>query len=175
VAQSFPDGPTLLEAAEGQGMEGIVAKRTGSRYLPGRRTADWVKVKLQRRQEMVVGGWATGQGERSGTLGSLLVGYQVPADAPRGERTLRYGGRVGTGFTGVVLAELRDRLTELATPTCPFTPPPPRDRIRDAHWVRPELVAEVGFGNWTDEGLLRHPVYLGLRIDKDPQDVVREP
>ena len=175
VASSFTDGPTLLAAAERQSLEGLVAKRAGSHYLPGRRTADWVKVKLQRRQEMVVGGWSVGQGERSGTLGSLLVGYQVPADAPADQRTLRYGGRVGTGFTGAVLAQLRERLAELAIPTCPFTPPPPRDRIRDAHWVRPELVAEIGFGNWTDEGLLRHPVYLGLRIDKDPKQVVREP
>jgi bifunctional non-homologous end joining protein LigD len=175
VAGSFTDGVTLLAAAKREGMEGLVAKRVGSRYLPGRRTTDWIKVKLQRRQEMVVGGWATGQGERSGTLGSLLVGYNAPADAPADQRTLRYGGRVGTGFTGAVLAQLRDRLADLATDTCPFTPPPPRERLRDAHWVRPELVAEVGFGNWTDEGLLRHPVYLGLRADKDPRDVVREP
>ena len=174
LASSYTDGETLLVAAQRQGLEGLMAKRVGSRYLPGRRTPDWVKVKLQRRQEMVIGGWADGQGERSGTLGSLLVGYHVPADAPPDERVLRYGGRVGTGFTGAVLADLKARFAALATPTCPFTPPPPRDR-RGAHWVRPELVAEVAFGNWTDDGVLRHPVYLGLRSDVDPQNVVREP
>ena len=172
-AQVFTDGPGLLDAADRQGLEGVMAKRAGSTYLPGRRTTDWIKVKVQRRQELVVGGWADGQGERAGTLGALLVGYY---DGPPGpDRPLRYAGRVGTGFTGPVLAQLRQQLAPLAVPDSPFSPPPPRDRARDAHWVRPELVAEVGFGNWTDEGLLRHPVYLGLRNDKDPGDVVREP
>ena len=172
VAAVFDDGPELLAAAAHQGLEGVIAKRAGSLYLPGRRTSDWVKVKVQRRQEMVVGGWADGQGERAGTLGALLVGYH---DTSVPERPLRYAGRVGTGFTGPVLAELRRTLADLASDECPFTPPPPRLRARDAHWVRPELVAEIGFGNWTDEGLLRHPVYLGLRNDVDPDRVVREP
>lgn len=178
-AQTFADGPGLLEAADRRGLEGVMAKRDGSTYLPGRRTTDWIKVKVQRRQELVVGGWADGQGERAGTLGALLVGYYQDVPDPAGSgaaaRPLRYAGRVGTGFTGPVLAQLRERLAPLAVPDSPFFPPPPRDRSRDAHWVRPELVAEVGFGNWTDEGLLRHPVYLGLRNDKDPADVVREP
>jgi bifunctional non-homologous end joining protein LigD len=173
LARTFDDGPGLLAAAERQGLEGVMAKRAGSAYLPGRRTTDWIKVKVQRRQELVVGGWADGQGERAGTLGALLVGYY---DGPPGaERPLRYAGRVGTGFTGPVLAQLRRLLTPLALPDSPFSPPPPRARSSDAHWVRPELVAEVGFGNWTDEGLLRHPVYLGLRNDVDPSRVVREP
>lgn len=129
-------------------------------------------MKVQRRQELVVGGWADGQGERSGTLGALLVGYH-DTEAP--DRPLRYAGRVGTGFTGAMLGHLKGLFAPLATDTCPFTPAPPRLRARDAHWVRPELVAEIGFGNWTDEGLLRHPVYLGLRNDVDPARVVREP
>ena len=172
VAAVFDDGPGLLAAAAHQGLEGVIAKRAGSVYQPGKRTTDWVKVKVQRRQELVVGGWAEGQGERAGTFGALLVGYH---DTSEPERPLRYAGRVGTGFTGATLAELRTTLAELATDQCPFTPSPPHLRSRDAHWVRPELVAEIGFGNWTDEGLLRHPVYLGLRNDVDPERVVREP
>jgi bifunctional non-homologous end joining protein LigD len=172
VAQVFTDGDGLLAAADQQGLEGVIAKRSGSTYLPGRRTGDWVKVKVRRRQELVVGGWADGQGERSGTLGALLVGYH---DDTRPERPLRYAGRVGTGYTAAMLGHLREHLAPLATDECPFSPPPPRLRARDAHWVRPDLVAEVGFGNWTEEGLLRHPVYLGLRPDVDPTRVVREP
>jgi bifunctional non-homologous end joining protein LigD len=172
LAAVFDDGPSLLAAAARQGLEGVIAKRAGSLYLPGKRTADWVKVKVQRRQELVVGGWAEGQGERAGTFGALLVGYHDTSDL---DRPLRYAGRVGTGFTGAMLSELRRTLASLATDECPFTPPPPWLRARDAHWVRPQLVAEIGFGNWTDEGLLRHPVYLGLRNDVDPERVVREP
>lgn len=168
VAQVFDDGAALLAAADRQGLEGVMAKRAQSIYLPGRRSPDWVKVKLQRRQELVIGGWADGQGERAGTLGALLVGYYDGDE-------LRYAGRVGTGFTSAMLDHLRGVFAPLATKTCPFSPPPPPLRARDAHWVRPELVAEVGYGNWTEEGLLRHPVYLGLRADKDPKQVVREP
>jgi bifunctional non-homologous end joining protein LigD len=128
-------------------------------------------VKVQRRQELVVGGWADGQGERAGTLGALLVGYY---DDTAAGRPFRYAGRVGTGYTAAMLGYLREQLAPLATDRCPFDPPPPRLRARDAHWVQPALVAEVAFGNWTEEGLLRHPVYLGLRRDKDPEQVVRE-
>jgi bifunctional non-homologous end joining protein LigD len=169
LAGTFTDGPALFDAAARQGMEGVIAKRVDSPYRPGKRTTDWVKVKVQRRQEVVIGGWALGKGERAGTLGALLVGYYD------GDGRLHYAGRVGTGFTSAVLDEMRARLRPLATPVCPFDPAPPRDRTRDASWVRPELVAEVGFGNWTGEGIMRHPVYLGLRADKDPLDVVREP
>jgi bifunctional non-homologous end joining protein LigD len=172
VAQVFTDGDGLLAAADEQGLEGVIAKRSGSTYLPGRRTGEWVKVKVQRRQELVVGGWADGQGERAGTLGALLVGYY---DDTAPGRPFRYAGRVGTGYTSAMLTYLREQLAPLATDRCPFDPPPPPLRARDAHWVQPALVAEVGFGNWTEEGLLRHPVYLGLRRDKDPEQVVREP
>ena len=175
LASTFADGQALFEAAARQGMEGVIAKRVDSSYRPGKRSTDWVKVKVQRRQELVIGGWATGKGERAGTLGALLVGYHEPDPAVPGGRRLHYAGRVGTGFTSATLDQMRERLRPLATPVCPFEPPPPRDRTRDASWVRPELVAEVGFGNWTAEGILRHPVYLGLRYDKDPSDVVREP
>ncbi|HEY8546839.1 MAG TPA: non-homologous end-joining DNA ligase [Acidimicrobiales bacterium] len=172
VAPVFTDGDDLLATAERQGLEGVMAKRAGSTYLPGRRSGDWVKVKVQRRQELVVGGWADGQGERAGTLGALLVGYY---DATAPGRPFRYAGRVGTGYTAATLSFLRERLAPLAVDGCPFDPPPPPLRARDAHWVHPALVVEVSYGNWTEEGLLRHPVYLGLRSDKDPHDVVREP
>jgi bifunctional non-homologous end joining protein LigD len=175
LATVFTDGPALYDTARRQGMEGVMAKRVDAPYRPGRRTTDWIKVKIQRRQEVVIGGWAVGKGERAATLGALLVGYHEPDPAVPGGRRLHYAGRVGTGFTSAVLDEMRARLRPLATPVCPFTPPPPRERSRDASWVRPELVAEVGFGNWTAEGIMRHPVYLGLRKDKDPGEVVREP
>jgi bifunctional non-homologous end joining protein LigD len=178
LARTYTDGPSLVDAAEQQGMEGVIAKRVDSVYRPGKRTTDWVKIKVRRQQEMVIGGWAAGKGERTGTLGALLVGYvEDPATAirPDGGLRLHYAGRVGTGFTGAVLDQLRSTLRPLATTVCPFDPPPPRDRSRDATWVRPELVAEIAYGNWTTEGILRHPVYLGLRNDKEPSQVVREP
>jgi bifunctional non-homologous end joining protein LigD len=178
IASTYTDGPDLFEAAGRQGMEGVIAKRIDSTYLPGKRTTSWIKVKVRRRQELVIGGWALGKGERAGTLGALLVGYArdpAPAPADREPLQLHYAGRVGTGFTSSTLDELRARLRSLATDVCPFDPPPPRDRTRDATWVRPELVAEISFTNWTDEDILRHPVYHGLRADKDPRLVVREP
>jgi bifunctional non-homologous end joining protein LigD len=175
LASTFTDGTALLEAARRQGMEGVMAKRVDSPYRPGRRSPDWIKVKVDRRQELVIGGWATGKGERTGTLGALLVGYYEPDPDEPARRRLHYAGRVGTGFTGAVLDELRRRLRPLATPDCPFAPPPPRNRSLDASWVRPELVAEIGFGHWTADDILRHPVYHGLRPDKDPRAVVREP
>lgn len=167
----FEDGPALLAAAERQGWEGVMAKRRDAAYAEGRRSPSWVKVKVRRRQELVIGGWADGQGNRSGRLGALLVGYHDPPGSP----SLRYGGRVGTGFTDETLDMLGELLGPLTSPDSPFDPPPPRDRTRDAHWVRPKLVAEIGFGNWTGDGILRHPVYFGLRSDVDPARVVREP
>jgi bifunctional non-homologous end joining protein LigD len=162
------DGQALLDAADAEGLEGIVAKRLDSQYEPGRRSSNWRKVKLRRVQEFVVGGWHAGAGEREGMLGALHIGYY------EGDR-LRYAGRVGTGFSARELARLKRLLEERATPACPFDPPPPSLIARDAHWVRPELVAQVAFGEWTEDGILRHPSYLGLRDDKDPRDVVREP
>jgi bifunctional non-homologous end joining protein LigD len=178
LARTYTDGPSLVDAAEQQGMEGVIAKRVDSIYRPGKRTTEWVKIKVRRQQEMVIGGWAAGKGERAGTLGALLVGYvedTTTAIGPDGGLRLHYAGRVGTGFTGAVLDQLRATLRPLETSVCPFDPPPPRDRSRDATWVRPELVAQIAYGNWTSENILRHPVYLGLRNDKEPSQVVREP
>jgi bifunctional non-homologous end joining protein LigD len=171
-AHQIGDGAALFAAAARQGLEGIMAKRMDSPYLPGRRSASWRKCKVRRQQEVVVGGWSAGEGGRSGTFGSLLVGVHDPT-APG--RPLRYAGGVGTGFDDAALTELRGRLADLATDDCPFSPAPPAPIRRTARWVRPELVAEVAFAEWSAEARLRHPSYLGLRLDKDPADVVREP
>jgi bifunctional non-homologous end joining protein LigD len=161
------DGATLLQAVADRGLEGIVAKRVDSPYLAGKRSSSWVKVKVRLRQEFVIGGWWPGEGGREGQLGSLLVGVYDNG-------TLRYCGKVGTGFTMRELARLGALLVPLEVDASPFDPPPPAPIAKIAHWVRPELVAEVEFGEWTSEGILRHPSYLGLRDDKAPTDVVRE-
>jgi bifunctional non-homologous end joining protein LigD len=166
------DAEALFDAAKEQGLEGLVAKRIDSRYEPGRRTPNWRKVKVRLRQELVVGGWLAGSGEREGRLGALLVGYQV--DDGAGGRRLHYAGRVGTGFTQAELRRVGSILDPLATDQCPFDPRPPRPVDRAAHYVDPVLVAEVEFGEWTPDDRLRHPSYLGLRDDKDPADVVKE-
>ena len=165
-------GQQLYDAAVAQGLEGIMAKRVSSTYQPGRRTTEWRKVKVRHRQELVVGGWLSGSGVRSGTIGSLLVGVHEPG-RPTGP--LRYAGGVGTGFTDAVLDDLHARLAPLVRPDCPFDPVPPRTAGKVASWVDPVLVAEVAFSEWTPDGRVRHASYLGLRIDRDPATVVREP
>ena len=159
-------GLDLLEASRLQGLEGIVTKRLGSAYEPGKRSKAWLKVKNKQRQELVIGGWLPGEGNRLNTLGALLVGYHEP------DGSLHYAGRVGTGFTFKVLADLLQRLRPLARETSPFADNP---RLPGARWVDPKLVAEVGFSEWTSGATLRHPVYFGLRDDKNPDQVVREP
>lgn len=165
------DGPGLLAIADQSGLEGIVSKRVDSTYLPGKRTTSWRKIKVRRHQEVVVGGWWPGEGNRSGGIGSLLVGVHDPS-APG--NPLRYAGKVGTGFTAPVLTAYESLFAELATDHSPFDPEPPRTVSRLAHWVRPEVVVEVAYGEWTAEGVLRHPSHLGRRLDKDPAEVVRE-
>jgi bifunctional non-homologous end joining protein LigD len=160
-------GPAVLAASVEQGLEGVLAKRLASPYQPGRRSPYWRKVKNLRTQEVVIGGWHPGAGRRAGMIGSLLLG--VPA-----AEGLRYAGRVGTGFTEVMLRELMRQLEPLAADACPFAGPVPREQARDARWVRPVLVGEVGYGQWTADGMLRHPVWRGLRPDKAPGDVVIE-
>lgn len=172
LATVFDDGERLLDACRDRGLEGVIAKRRDTPYVPGTRSRQWVKVKVRRHQEVVVGGWAPGEGRRAGVMGSLLIGYHD--DGPEGLK-LRYAGRVGSGFTDHELGRLGAILTPLASEVCPFEPPPPALITREAHWVRPEVVVEVAFGQWTDENRLRHPVYLGQRIDTDPAAVVREP
>ena len=166
-AHRVGDGEALLEAVRSRGLEGVMAKKVDSPYLPGRRSSSWVKVKARLRQEFVIGGWQPGEKGRLGQLGSLLVGVFD-------DGVLRYCGKVGTGFSIRELARLGEILEPLAIDASPFDPPPPRPIARLARWVHPELVAEVEFGEWTSEGILRHPSYLGLRDDKPATDVVRE-
>src|SRR5436305_1334470 len=163
------DGAALLDATRARGLEGLVAKRLDSVYRPGRRTPSWVKVKNVNRQELVVGGWLSGQGGRTGRLGALLVGYYDGDDLP-------YAGRVGSGFTDQELDRLDALLAPLARSTSPFTPPPdlPAEVARQGHFVEPTLVAEVAFSEWTHLDTLRAPRYKGLRTDVDPRAVVRE-
>ena len=161
------DGPHAVEASKERQLEGVVAKRSTSRYLPGRRSPDWVKVKNFHTQEVVIGGWSPGKGRREGTIGALLLGVPTPEG-------LRYVGQVGTGFTDAMLRDLAERLRRIARKTSPFSLDVPRTDARDAQWVRPQLVGEVSFSEWTGDSRLRHPSWRGLRPDKGPDEVVFE-
>jgi len=170
-SESFDDGRALLRAAKQQKLEGIMAKRLESKYLPGKRTRDWLKIKPHGRQEFVIAGYTRGQGRRSGTLGSLVLG------AYRGEE-LVYVGNVGTGFTEQEIERLLKALKPLQRETPPFRDVPKMPKVRkgDVVWVEPKLVAEVEFVEWTHDGRLRAPAYKGLRDDKDARDVrIEEP
>lgn len=157
------EGRATLEVAQAQGLEGVVAKRLDSLYEPGRRSGAWIKHKLLRRDEFVVGGWLPGRSGREGRIGSLLLGLPGP------DRRLRFVGAVGTGFTDAELARLLARLTPARVVDSPFVGPQPLRR--DAVFVTPELVVEVAYTERTDDGVLRHPSYKGVRIDKTPDDV----
>jgi bifunctional non-homologous end joining protein LigD len=156
------DAQPLFEQACADGWEGLMAKRRGSTYVEGR-SGDWRKLKCVCRQEMVIGGYTEPSGARS-AFGALLLGYWEGGE-------LVYAGKVGTGFTERVLAELHRALVQLERPSSPFGT---RVAERKAHWVEPELVAEVGFTSWTPDLRLRHPSFLGLRPDKASREVVRE-
>jgi bifunctional non-homologous end joining protein LigD len=162
------EGAALLELTEKRGLEGLVAKRLDSRYLPGRRSRAWLKIKNTLGQELVIGGWLPGRGRRAGTLGALLVGYHD--EGAQGDR-LRYAGRVGSGFTDDELERLMTQLEPLHATQSPFEG---RQPPREAVFVEPRLVAEVAFREWTAARTLRAPVYKGLREDKDPAEVVLE-
>jgi len=166
---NFPgeDLDAVLAAAAANGLEGVVAKRLDSRYEPGDRSGDWVKIKNLLRQEVVVAGYKPGKGNRTGQIGSLLVGVYGPDG-------LLYCGHVGTGFSDATLRMLGGRLAPLRRPDSPFDGPVPAEYARPAVWVEPALVIEVAFDRWTKAGRMRAPVYQGLRDDKDPADVVRE-
>ena len=167
-AQLTGTGVELLQASREQGLEGLVAKRRNSRYRPGRRSPNWRKIKNFRTQEVVVGGWRPGNGRRADTIGSLLLGV---AD----DDGLHYVGSVGTGFTERALTDLLTMLRPLQQPASPFVDDLPRGELRDARWVRPELVGEIAYGEWTPDARLRHPSWRGLRPEKDPSEVRREP
>ena len=166
VPPVFDDVDSALETSDRLRLEGIVVKDPGSRYLRGGRSDAWLKVKLTRTQEVVIAGIRPGKGGRSTTFGSLLLG--IPD-----EGGLRYAGRVGTGFSDSTLKALMTTLLPLRTDENPLVGVPPLD-ARDALWVRPELVGEVEYGEFTPGGILRHPRWRGLRPDKAPSEVRRE-
>jgi DNA ligase D-like protein (predicted ligase) len=156
------DGEAFYEEACRKGWEGLIAKRGDSPYTHGR-SRDWLKFKCSAEQELVIGGFTAPHGSRS-DLGALLLGYFE-------DGRLRYAGKVGTGFTRATLRDLAERLGPLRRDDSPFA-----DEVRErgVTWAEPELVAQVGFSEWTRDGRLRHPRYLGLREDKAARDVVRE-
>jgi bifunctional non-homologous end joining protein LigD len=156
--------PTPFERAAREGWEGVIAKRRDSRY-EHRRSPHWLKMKCEASQELVVGGFTEPQRTRVG-LGALLVGYFE-------EEFLVFAGKVGTGFDTKLLLDLRARLDRLELAAPPFTGGTGLPRLR-AHWVRPEIVVQVAFIEWTRHGKLRHPRLLGVRFDKAPREVVRE-
>jgi bifunctional non-homologous end joining protein LigD len=160
-------GEQLLRASQQLGLEGVVAKRLESRYLPGRRSSDWRKIKNVRSQEVVVVGWKPGNGRRAGTIGSVLLAVPGPDG-------LHYAGKVGTGFSDAALTALHARLAPLGRPSTPVSTALTRLETLDAHWVQPSLVAEVAFSEWTPDDRLRHPVWRGLRPDKSVDEVRRE-
>lgn len=164
------DGAALLDATRARGLEGLVAKRLDSVYRPGRRSGAWLKIKNVNREDLVVGGWLGGQGNRAGRLGALLVGYHQDGE-------LRYAGRVGSGFSDQELERLEGMLAPLSREESPFAPPPPlpAEVARQGHFVEPTLVAEVAFSEWTHLGTLRAPRYKGMRSDIDPREVVGGP
>jgi DNA ligase D-like protein (predicted ligase) len=145
------------------GWEGLIAKRADAPYAPGR-SKDWLKLKCVWEQEFVIGGYTDPTGSRT-DFGALLVGYHE-------DGRLRYAGKVGTGYTAARLRDLGARLRSLATSGSPFVDASPIPR--GTHWTRPELVAQIGFAEWTKDGRLRQPRFLGLRDDKRPADVTRE-
>lgn len=159
VPAHFGDGAAVLQVAQARDLEGVLAKREDSRYLAGRRSAAWLKVKLKRHQEVVIVGWRTGTGRRAGGIGALLLAV------PDGDQ-LRYVGRVGTGFTDDALALLAAQLQPLTTTESPLDTPLPAGEARAVTWVQPALVAEVSYAEWTTQGRLRHPSWRGLRPDK---------
>jgi bifunctional non-homologous end joining protein LigD len=169
LSEAFEDGEALLDAANEQGLEGVVAKRADSRYLPGRRTRDWLKVKTKQRQEFVVAGYTKGKGRRERGFGSLVLAVRQGDD-------LVWAGNVGTGFDEKEIERLLRKMRALERSTPPFEVPPKMPRVRrgDVVWLTPKLVVEVSFAEWTHDGHVRAPVYLGLRDDKAPDEVRRE-
>jgi bifunctional non-homologous end joining protein LigD len=165
----FDDGEALFTAAQEQQLEGVMAKRIASRYAEGRRTRDWLKIKTHGEQEFVVVGYTKGEGRRARSFGSLVLAVNEAG-------ALRWVGNVGTGFTERTIGQLLDALEPLRVDDAPLTvvPKMPKVRKSDVVWVQPRLVAEVKFAEWTHDGHLRAPVYLGLRDDKAASDVRAE-
>jgi bifunctional non-homologous end joining protein LigD len=169
LSETFDDGAALMKAAKEQGLEGVMAKKAGSKYEPGKRSRDWLKLKTTLRQEFLICGWTKGKGRRERLFGSLVLGMR------RGEE-LVWVGNVGTGFSEDEIERLLAKLRPLERKTSPFTTEPVMPRVRkgDIVWVTPKLVCEAEFAEWTHDEHLRAPRYLGLREDKEPEEVRRE-
>ncbi len=169
LSDTFEDGEALLEAVKAQGLEGIMAKRAESPYRPGKRTREWLKIKPTGRQEFVIVGYTKGQGRRADAFGSLVLAVRDPDG-------LRWVGNVGTGFSEAEIERLLQRLKPLVRETSPLKEVPKMPKVRkgDVVWVEPKLVAEVKFVEWTHDHHLRAPAYLGVREDKEAEDVVEE-
>jgi bifunctional non-homologous end joining protein LigD len=164
VPPVFTDGAATAAAARENRLEGVVAKRSNTTYVPGLRSPDWIKVKFDRTGDYVIGGWRAGVRR----LGGLLVGVPGPDG-------MAFRGRVGGGIGAAAEKELLAALAPIATPASPFAPGVvPREDARGAHWVRPDLVVEVRYGNRTPDGRLRFPRFLRLRPDKSPAECVEE-
>jgi bifunctional non-homologous end joining protein LigD len=163
-AHHVGDGAAMLQASRAQGLEGIIAKRLDCPYYPGKRSQGWVKVKNVLETDVVIGGWLQGEGRRSGQFGALVVGVYQDGE-------LKYAGRVGTGFDERELNRLSGLLADLAADTSPFEG---RQPPKETRFIKPVLVARVGYGEVTQVGTLRHPRYLGLRDDIDPKTVELE-
>lgn len=181
AAWSVPENLTgdiedILPKSASMGLEGIMAKRQDSEYLPGMRSMDWLKLKNMRRQELVIAGYERGQGARSTTIGALLLGYyDLPPNVARRRgvrQQLMYAGKCGTGFTDQVLAELLQKLNRLRVVTPAFVNPP--RPASDYVFTKPTLVGEFQYTEWTRTNTLRHPSFKGLRADKKPTEVVQE-
>ncbi len=157
------DGKDYFAKAEKNQLEGIIAKKATSKYHEGKRSKDWLKIKTTLQQEMVIGGYTSPQGNRTG-IGAIICGYYQ-------DGKLIYGGKVGSGFDELTLKDLEKKLKRLDRKTTPFEKEP---KLKDAHWVTPSLVAQIKFMEWTEDGSMRHPVFLGLKTDKDAKKVVLE-
>jgi bifunctional non-homologous end joining protein LigD len=177
-AYRLDGGPDLLEAARRQGLEGIVAKRTDSPYRPGKRTGEWIKTRVWLRQEFVIGGYIPGEGRRSKRVGSLLVGYydKRRSELRKGGRQhLHFAGGVGSGLKESDIDFLTKELRKRKRSDSPFeVGAPTGPKARFAVWCEPELVCEVSWTEWTNQGTLRQPAFKGMRDDKDPREVVKE-
>lgn len=165
VSPSFDDGPATEAAARAHGLEGVVAKRLSSRYRPGQRTSDWVKVKFVKRGDFVIVGWESDANDPRGALSSLLLGYYTGND-------LHFAGKVGSGLSAKEATALQRRLVPRQASA--VAAPPPASPARHATWVEPDVVVEVSYSHWAQDGRLRHPVFVGVRLDKDPQEVTRD-
>ncbi|MFN2524769.1 MAG: non-homologous end-joining DNA ligase [Actinomycetota bacterium] len=163
VSHIEEDGEEFYDAACARGWEGVIAKYARGKYVPGR-SKEWLKFKCSNEQELVIGGYTDPQGQRV-AFGALLVGYYDDGE-------LRYAGKVGTGYDAVTLRDLLKKMEPLQQAESPFAGKPPLRK--GVHWVRPRLVAQIGFSEWTSDGRLRHPRFLGLRADKKAREVVRE-